>query len=89
MGEDGDGERHVKGKARLTWDGTEVQTMDEIEEGMGRLEDEWMAKWEGRGLGSLPGEELLDAVERILPGTRPIMISEEERDVVARGLLLT
>ncbi|BCS26558.1 uncharacterized protein APUU_51269A [Aspergillus puulaauensis] len=89
MGEDSDGHGHGKGKARLTWDGTEVQTMDEVEEGMSLLEDEWMAKWEERGLGSISGEELLDAVERILPGTRPIMISEQERDAVVRDLLST
>lgn len=86
-GEDSDGHGYGKGKARLTWDGTEVQAMDEVEEEMRLLEDEWMAKWERTGLGSISGEELLDAVERILPGTRPIMISEEDRDVVARGLL--
>ncbi|KAL4933368.1 uncharacterized protein BDV17DRAFT_287039 [Aspergillus undulatus] len=89
--EDGDGNAHAHAKAEaeasLTWDGRQVQTMDEVEEGMWALEDEWMAKWDGRGLGDISAEEVLDAVERVVPGTRPIMVSEEEREAVVRSLL--
>ncbi|KAL4870077.1 hypothetical protein BDV12DRAFT_195686 [Aspergillus spectabilis] len=90
-GGDGDGhaDGHGKPEVRLTWDGKEVQTMDEVEEGIGRLEEEWLAKWGGRGLGDISGEGVLDAVERIVPGTRPIMISDEEREEVVRSLLST
>ncbi|KAL4920189.1 hypothetical protein BDW62DRAFT_199274 [Aspergillus aurantiobrunneus] len=82
-------DRHTRVETRLMWEGKEVQTMDEIEEGMKQLEEEWMAKWEARGLRSLSGEEVLDAVERTVPGTRPILISEEEREAVVRSLLST
>ncbi|KAI9371294.1 hypothetical protein BJX61DRAFT_543832 [Aspergillus egyptiacus] len=74
-------------EARLTWDGGDIQTMDEVEEGMRRAEEEWMAKWEEKGLGDVPREEVLDAVERVVPGTRPIMISEQEREMVVRRLV--
>ncbi|KAL4879098.1 hypothetical protein BJY04DRAFT_220463 [Aspergillus karnatakaensis] len=78
---------HKKGEARLTWEGEQVPTMAEIEEGMARLEGEWLAKWKGRGLEDVSGDVILDAVERVLPGTRPIMITEDEREEVARSLL--
>ncbi|KAL4780379.1 hypothetical protein BJX76DRAFT_48789 [Aspergillus varians] len=85
LGEDGD--RRSKGEARLTWQGEGVQTMDEVEEGMRRLEEKWMAKWEGKGLGDISEEKMLDAVDAIVPGTRPVTISEEEREAVVRSLL--
>ncbi|KAL4941256.1 hypothetical protein BDV06DRAFT_223278 [Aspergillus oleicola] len=85
-GEDGDG--HAKeAEARLTWDGREVQTMDDVEEGMRVLEEEWMARWERYGLREISAEEVLDAVERVVPWTRPITISDEDREAVARSLL--
>ncbi|KAL2825185.1 hypothetical protein BDW59DRAFT_161899 [Aspergillus cavernicola] len=84
---DQDGDGHGKGVVSLTWEGREVQTMDEVEEEMGRLEEEWMAKWEEKGLRDVSREEVLDAVERVVPGTRPIMISEDEREMVVRSLL--
>ncbi|KAL4803503.1 hypothetical protein BDV18DRAFT_144881 [Aspergillus unguis] len=77
---------HGKPEARLTWEGNEVQSMDEVERGMRRLEDRWMAEWKGRGLGDLSQEDILDAVERIVSGTRPVMISEKEREAVIRSL---
>ncbi|KAL2872830.1 uncharacterized protein BJX67DRAFT_376613 [Aspergillus lucknowensis] len=76
-------------EVRLTWEGREVQTMDEVEDGMRRAEEQWIAKWEGRGLGDISPEVVLDAVERVLPGTRPLMISEEERDIVVKHLRST
>ncbi|KAL4795316.1 hypothetical protein BDV19DRAFT_389450 [Aspergillus venezuelensis] len=85
VGEDGTAKSEAE--ARLTWDGREVQSMDEVEEGMKGLEEEWMTKWQAHGLGDVSAEEVLDAVERVVPGTRPIMISDEEREVVARSLL--
>ncbi|KAL4910067.1 hypothetical protein BDW74DRAFT_144377 [Aspergillus multicolor] len=86
-GEDADAE--VSTEARLTWEGKEVQTMDEVEEGMKRLEEEWLAKWKDNGLEDISAEEVLDAVEKLVPETRPISISEEEREEVARSLLAT
>ncbi|KAL2811058.1 hypothetical protein BJX63DRAFT_400338 [Aspergillus granulosus] len=76
-------------EVRLTWEGKEVEPMDEIEAGMKRAEEEWMAKWEGKGLRYISAEEVLDAVERVVPGVRPIMISEEEREMVVKALLST
>ncbi|KAL5338775.1 hypothetical protein BJX70DRAFT_186520 [Aspergillus crustosus] len=78
-----------KPEVRLTWEGKVVQAMDEVEEGMGRLEEEWLANWEGRGLGDISRERLLDAMQWVVPGTRPIMISEEEREEVVGSLLST
>ncbi|KAL3461619.1 hypothetical protein BJX64DRAFT_155733 [Aspergillus heterothallicus] len=74
-------------EVRLTWEGKEVETMDETEDGMKRAEVEWFAKWEERGLRDMSAEQILDAVEREIPGTKPIMISEEERDEVVKALL--
>ncbi|KAL3474931.1 hypothetical protein BJX99DRAFT_259853 [Aspergillus californicus] len=81
-----DEEKRGKPDFRLTWEGEQVQTMDEIEKGMVLLEEDWMGKWEERGLGGVSRDEILDAVERIVPGTRPIMISEDDRDLVVRNL---
>ncbi|KAL4951780.1 hypothetical protein BDW69DRAFT_201221 [Aspergillus filifer] len=85
VGEDGHGKSVAE--ARLTWDGREVQSMDEVEQGMRVLEEEWMTKWQSYGLGDISAEEVLDAVERVVPGTRPTMISDDERETVARDLL--
>ncbi|KAL6235233.1 hypothetical protein BDW75DRAFT_210237 [Aspergillus navahoensis] len=81
------GEIEGEAEARLTWGGKEVQTMDQIEEGMRRLEEEWMVKWENSGLSDVPVEEVLDEVEKIVPGTRPVSISREEREEVVKNLL--
>ncbi|RDW90363.1 uncharacterized protein DSM5745_02138 [Aspergillus mulundensis] len=86
---EGEAEAEVSTEARLTWEGKEVQTMDEVEEGMKRLEEEWMTKWKEDGLEDVSAEEVLDAVEKFVPETRPISISDEERKEVARSLLLT
>ncbi|KAL4754622.1 hypothetical protein BDW72DRAFT_213454 [Aspergillus terricola var. indicus] len=83
------GEKERDVEARLTWEGNEVQTMDQVEEGMRRLESEWMAKWKDSGLGDVSVEEVLDAVEKAAPGTRPISISKEEKEEVVQSLLST
>ncbi|KAL5003505.1 hypothetical protein BDV10DRAFT_180625 [Aspergillus recurvatus] len=83
------GEIEGEVEARLTWGGKEVQTMDQVDEGMRRLEEEWMAKWKDSGLGDVSVEEVLDAVEKVVPGTRPVSISEEEREEVVKSLLST
>ncbi|KAL3495999.1 hypothetical protein BJX62DRAFT_146338 [Aspergillus germanicus] len=83
---DGNGQRQ---EVRFTWEGKEVKTMDEIEHGMKRMTEEWLAKWEEEGLGNISREMILDAVAWVAPGTRPIMISKEERGLVAKALLST
>ncbi|KAL4978527.1 hypothetical protein BDW66DRAFT_164652 [Aspergillus desertorum] len=83
------GEIEGEVEARLTWEGKEVRTMDQVEEGMRRSEEEWMAKWEDSGVGDVSMEEILDAVEKVVPGTRPISISREETEEVIKSLLST
>lgn len=75
----------------LTWDGEEIPGMDEVERGMARLEDRWMALWEKDG--SMPESHksaLLDIVEKLYPGEKPLfgttgatgtcsMLSDEDR----------
>ncbi|KAJ0413349.1 hypothetical protein BJY00DRAFT_61786 [Aspergillus carlsbadensis] len=79
---DGNGQRQ---EVRLTWGGKNVKTMDEVEHGMERMTKEWMAKWDEEGLGNKPLDEILDAVAWVAAGTRPIMISKEERGMVAEA----
>ncbi|KAL2851799.1 hypothetical protein BJX68DRAFT_266044 [Aspergillus pseudodeflectus] len=76
-------------EVRLTWEGKEVKTMDEVEHGMERMTEEWMAKWDEEGLGNMSLEKILDAVAWVAPGMRSIMISKEEREMVAKALLST
>jgi hypothetical protein len=83
---DGNGQRQ---EIRFTWEGKEVKTMDEIEHGMKRMTEEWLAKWDEEGLRNISREMILDAVAWVAPGTRPIMISKEERGMVAKALLST
>ncbi|PTU19591.1 hypothetical protein P175DRAFT_0418855, partial [Aspergillus ochraceoroseus IBT 24754] len=58
----------------LTWEGGEVLGMDEVEEQMQRLGEQWMERWEEDGVVGLSKEEMLDVVERLVPGTRPLML---------------
>ncbi|KAL2851980.1 hypothetical protein BJY01DRAFT_104130 [Aspergillus pseudoustus] len=83
----GSDEAKQRQEVRLMWEGKEVETMDKVEDGMKRAERDWMAKWEEREFRDIPAEDILDAVERFVPGARPITISDEEREMVVKALL--
>ncbi|PWY89527.1 hypothetical protein BO94DRAFT_565318 [Aspergillus sclerotioniger CBS 115572] len=76
----------------LTWEGEEVPGMEEV---VGRMEDvqrRWFGIWD---VGVERYEEVVDVVERLFPGEKPLLyvsdgrvsgLSREEREVVRRCL---
>jgi hypothetical protein len=59
----------------LTWDGSELSSMDQVEELMMQRQDEWLRLW-GSGTevtGSRRGE-LLDLVQQLYPDEKPLLL---------------
>lgn len=54
----------------LTWDGSDIPHMDQVEQDLLRFEDRWVASW-GAGPSCVEKDILLDAVEKSFPGGHP------------------
>ncbi|KAJ5173420.1 hypothetical protein N7492_006013 [Penicillium capsulatum] len=79
-----------KKEAALTWDGNDIPTMDQVEQEMTRLEEQWVASW-GVSESKIAKDALLDTVEQVFPDGRPECGSDElmpelERVKVLRAL---
>ena len=58
----------------LTWDGEEIPGMDSVERDMAALEARWLALWDS-GLSEGHKSMLLDVVEELFPGEKPLFIT--------------
>jgi hypothetical protein len=54
----------------LTWDGSDIPHMDQIEQDLLRFEDQWVASW-GADPSCVEKDILLDAVEKSFPDGHP------------------
>lgn len=54
----------------LTWDGTDIPDMDEVEQRLLRYEDQWVKSW-GVDSSEVDKQALLDVVERVFPDGHP------------------
>ncbi|KAJ5084034.1 hypothetical protein NUU61_008613 [Penicillium alfredii] len=58
----------VSKEITLTWDGSDIPDMDQVERDLVQLEDRWVTSW-GADLAAADKGELLSIVERVLPET--------------------
>lgn len=66
-GDSDDGEGRMKQDIDLTWDETEIPSMDQVEEDMARKEAQWLAAWGCERLSDETKVELLEMVEAAFP----------------------
>ncbi|GLI78344.1 hypothetical protein PoHVEF18_006655 [Penicillium ochrochloron] len=64
------GSGSVTKQVALTWDGSEIPDMDQVEQRLVRYEDQWVKAW-GVDLSKIDKETLLDVVERVFPHDQP------------------
>jgi hypothetical protein len=59
----------------LTWDGSELSSMDQIEELMMQRQDEWLRLWDsGTEMSGSRRGELLDLVQQLYPDEKPLLL---------------
>ncbi|KAE8148379.1 hypothetical protein BDV25DRAFT_168511 [Aspergillus avenaceus] len=61
----------------LTWDGEEVPHMDAVEGRMAEVQDRWMRLWGIKLESEEEREGLVDAVQGLVPGEKPLLFAEE------------
>lgn len=80
----------VTKEVALTWNGLDIPHMDQVEQDLLRLEDEWVASW-GVALPEVEKGALLDTVVKVFPDGRPGAgldgtVSEPHRTKVLQAL---
>lgn len=56
----------VRKEMLLTWDGCDIPDMDQVEQNLTEVAEQWVASW-GMDLSEIQKGELLDTAERVLP----------------------
>ena len=57
----------------LTWDGVELPHMDQVEEDLLRLQEEWLSLWGLKEMDESTKTQLLDIVEEYFPEEKPLI----------------
>jgi hypothetical protein len=60
----------VTKQVALTWDGSDIPDMEQVEQSLLHYEDQWVKAW-GVDLSEIDKEKLLDVVERVFPDGQP------------------
>lgn len=71
----------------LTWDGSDIPDMDQVERSLSEIEEQWVASW-GANLPQPDKARLLDAVERVLPYETSSQLPHESLSAADRAKVM-
>lgn len=62
-------------RIRLTWDGSELPSMDQVEDLMMQRQNEWLRLWDADSeMSAARRGELLDLVQQLYPDEKPLLL---------------